>query len=117
MRASQLEPLHLKVSIVCLTAASSAAMRGGECPPQAPGEGRLLAGGETLTLAGGGGPEEPLTLCKRGITSIHAHDCQEGGGLRASLSKELPKEDSRLREARTPNTAKKDGDDALWWTQ
>ncbi len=43
--------------------------------------------------AGGGGPKEPLKLCKRGITSIHAHDCQEGGGLRASLSKELPQED------------------------
>ena len=41
----------------------------------------------------GGGPKESLKLCTRGITSIHAHNCQDRGGLRAFLSKELPQED------------------------
>ena len=66
-----------------------------------------------------GGPKEPPNIGRQGITSTHSHDGQEGAGLRASLSKELPQKDSRLREAHTPNTAKKEvcGDDALWWKQ
>ena len=65
-------------------------------PSQAPGEGRPLARGGDAFLCwglGGGGPKEPFKLYTRGITSIHAHDCREGGGLRASLSKELPQPD------------------------
>ena len=84
---------------------------------------------------------EPLKLCKRGITSSHAHDCQEGGGLRASLSKELPQEDvafigfaaggwvdiklvvnlgcvwTAVCVKPAPLTQEDCGDDALWWTQ
>ena len=91
--------------------------------------------------AGGGGPKEPLKLCKRGITSIHAHNCQDRGGLRASLSKELPQEDVAFIGAAAggwvdmrhvvimrcvsigicvspaPPTQQDYGDDALWWTQ
>ena len=115
-------------------------MRGASAPPQAPGEGRPLAGGDPYPCWGRG-PKEPLKLCKRGITSIHAHDCQEGGGLRASLSKELPQENvafigfaaggwvdiklvvnlgcvwTAVCVKPAPLTQEDCGDDALWWTQ
>ena len=89
----------------------------------------------------GGGPKKSLKLCTRGITSIHAHNCQDRGGLRASLSKELPQEDvafigfaaggwvdiklvvnlgcvwTAVCVKPAPPTQQDYGDDALWWTQ
>ena len=81
-----------------------------------------------------------MYVCKRGVTSIHAHDCQEGRGLRAFLSKELPQEhvdfigaaargwvDMRhvvilrcvsigISVSPAAPTQQDYGDDALWWT-
>ena len=103
-----------------------------ETPPSQRCVCRPLAGGGR-----GGGPNEPLKLCmyvcKRGVTSIHAHDCQEGRGLHAFLSKELPQEHvafigfaaggwvDMLRWTGVcvkpaPPTQQDYGDDALWWT-